>query len=133
MRVAVVDTSALLRLFIPDGPVPEGLEELLDDAWRAEATLCTPELALAEAGQALRRKEQSGALGSRKSLQILEAILELPLEIVGHGEIVADALDLARKHGVTVYDALFLALAVRRRAVLLTADRALEKAFARLG
>jgi hypothetical protein len=24
--IAVVDTSAVLRLFIPDGPIPDGLE-----------------------------------------------------------------------------------------------------------
>ena len=27
MKSFVVDTSALMRLYVPDGPVPDGLEE----------------------------------------------------------------------------------------------------------
>lgn len=129
MRVAVVDTSALLRLFVPDGPIPDGLEDFLDDAWRAEATLMTPELALAEVGQALMRKER--LIGRSRVDAILDAVLELPVEVVGHGELIADALDAARRLEITVYDALFVALATRRRCDLFTADRTLEKALVR--
>ena len=129
MKVAVLDTSALMRLFIPDGPVPAGLEDFLDSAWLAEANLCMPELTLAEAGQVLWRKEQSGLLRPKKAADILDAILQLPVEVVGHGGIIDDALDLARRYKVTVYDALFLALALERRGALFTSDKALEKVF----
>jgi hypothetical protein len=27
MKNVVIDTSALIRLYVPDGPIPEGLEE----------------------------------------------------------------------------------------------------------
>lgn len=40
----------------------------------------------------------------------------------------ADVLRLARTHGLTIYDALYLELALRGRAALLTLDRALARA-----
>ena len=48
MKVIVADTSALIRLYLPDGPIPDGFEDYVDSAWRAEATIVVPELALPE-------------------------------------------------------------------------------------
>jgi predicted nucleic acid-binding protein len=48
MRVYVLDISALVRLYVPDGPIPEGTEEAIEATWRAEAVALAPELALAE-------------------------------------------------------------------------------------
>ena len=64
MRAAVVDTSALIRLYVPDGPLPAGFEEALDAAWNAETVLLTTELALVEALQVLHRKEAAGFLAA---------------------------------------------------------------------
>ena len=50
MRAVVVDTSALIRLYVPDGPIPEGLEAAMGAAWRGEALLIAPDLLLAEVG-----------------------------------------------------------------------------------
>lgn len=35
MNSIVVDTSALMRLYLPDGPLPDNLENQLDSAWKA--------------------------------------------------------------------------------------------------
>jgi hypothetical protein len=56
------DTSALLRLFIPDGPIPEGLEERVTEAGRHEAVLLVPSMAFAGATQVLLKKERAGFL-----------------------------------------------------------------------
>ncbi len=53
MKIVVVDTTALIRPYIPDGPIPDGLEEHIASAWRAETTLIEPELVLAEFAQVL--------------------------------------------------------------------------------
>ena len=30
--IGIIDTSALIRLFIPDGPIPDGLEKFFNNA-----------------------------------------------------------------------------------------------------
>ncbi len=128
MRIAVLDTSALLRLFVPDGPVPEGVEEIVEQAWRAEAILLAPEQVLSEAAQVLLKKQEAGILEASEVEEILTSILSMPLETVGHREILADSLHLAEKRKLTVYDALFVVLASKRGAELFTADRKLARA-----
>lgn len=129
MRIAVLDTSAIVRLYVPDGPLPNGLEDYIGAAWRAEVSILTPELALAEVTQVLRKKEQAGFLEPGVVDEILTAIMTLPLEIIGHYDLLPDALSLSRMKNLTVYDSLFLALAIKKDAILITADKRLEKAF----
>jgi predicted nucleic acid-binding protein len=129
MKTIVLDTSALLRLFVPDGPLPAGLEDAIAAAARSEAVLLLPETALAEAAQVLLKKHRAGFLSLGDASEILEAILDLPLETVPDRSLVAEALVLAAAHKLTVYDSLFLTLAQRRNADLLTADLDLKKAF----
>jgi predicted nucleic acid-binding protein len=122
MKAFVVDTSALIRLFVPDGPIPNGLEDAVDLAWRGEAALLAPELALAEAAQVLCKKERAGYLSADESDAIRAEILGVPVDYTGHGGLLEDAVSIARDCDLTVYDALFLALANQRRAELITAD-----------
>jgi predicted nucleic acid-binding protein len=125
MKSFVVDTSALIRLYVPDGPLPPGLEEAVDLAWRGEAALFAPELALLEAAQVLLKKERAGYLTTEESTAVLGEIADLPLDLVGHRGLLGAAVALARERDLTVYDAVFVALAAARRAQLITADRAL--------
>ncbi len=129
MKIVIVDTSALVRLYVPDGPIPDGLEECLAAAWRGEMILMVPELALAEFIQVLWKKEQAGYLKSLEVDEIVAALLEVPIEVVGHHGILIDALSLARRYNLTVYDSLFLSLAMRKKAQLITADHRLKNAF----
>ncbi len=132
MKAVVIDTSALVRLYVPDGPLPSGLEATIDAAAQGEVVLLVPELALVEAVQVLRRKEEQGFLAPEETDEILGRLLALPLEVVGHRDLLWSALAVARDQGLTAYDALFLALARERRARLLTADQALADAEAAL-
>ena len=122
MRRFVVDTSALVRLYVPDGPLPEGLESAVASAWRTEAMLFVPDLALVELAQVLWKKEQRGHLTADEADAIRAAATELPLDVVGHRELLDAAVALAREHRLTVYDAIFLALARSRGAELISAD-----------
>lgn len=133
MKVTVIDTSALIRLYVPDGPVPSGLEDAIEDAWRGDGALLMPNLALVEAAQVLCKKEQRGFLSAEEVDEIFDAILDLPIETIGHRDLLVEALALARAHALTMYDALFLATAKARKAELITADAALRKAFKKLG
>jgi len=131
MRRIVLDTSALVRFYVPDGPMPAGLEAAVQSAWRSECVLLMPELALAEVGEVLRKKERARRLSAAEAGEILDAVLRLPIEYEGHRECVLDAAALARRERLTVYDALFVVLALRHSADLITADGLLAKAWRR--
>ena len=62
----------------------------------------------------------------------LDALAELPIQTDGDPNFRA-AMDLARKHGITFYDALYLELALRMTAELATLDNALARAAANEG
>lgn len=126
MKTAVADTSALIRLYVPDGPLPAGFESFVNSAWKAETILLAPSLALVESAQVLFRKQKRGHLSSEESEEIFTLLSNLPLIIVEVADLVPVAFNLARSHNTTVYDATFLALAKRHRAPLFTADRKLE-------
>lgn len=129
MKTVVLDTSALIRLYVPDGPLPKGLEEHIALAWQAEAVVIIPELALVEAAQVLWKKESAGYLESSEVDEICTCILELPLEIIGHYALLPDVFSIVRQHQLTAYDALFIVLAQKRKAGLITADQKLLKVF----
>lgn len=129
MKTIVVDTSALVRLYVPDGPIPDGLEEAVESAWRAEAVLLAPELALAEVGQVLHKKAGLRLLSADEVDEILSAVLDLPIDLVGHRELLQKAIEYARSYELTVYDALFLTLAGAHQAQLISADDELMAAW----
>ena len=111
MKVTVVDTSALLRLFIPDGPIPEHLEDRVAEAARHEALLLVPSLAFSEATQVLLKKERAGFLSPEEADLIRRAILAFPIEAIPDRDQIEAAHAIARREQLSVYDALFFALA----------------------
>lgn len=122
MRSWVLDTSAVMRLFIPDGPIPQGMEEAIESALRHEAVLLAPQLLLAEAGQVVRKKERAGYLSAAQGDEVLAAIKDLPVEYQPHGPLLGHAVEISRRSNLTVYDALFVALARERNSDIITAD-----------
>ncbi len=132
MTQFVLDTSALIRLYLPDGELPEGLSAAVDAAWRGDARLLAPELMLAEAGQVLRKKEGAGLLSAEEVDEVLQEVLGLPVHPLAHAPLLSAAVALARRTELTVYDALFLQAALRHRATLLTADKQLRATYERL-
>ncbi len=58
--IGVVDTSALIRLFIPYGPLPDGFDKFLRGVERGLNTAIAPELLVAEATNVINKKQKSG-------------------------------------------------------------------------
>jgi predicted nucleic acid-binding protein len=131
--IAVVETSAFLRLFLPDGPVPEGLENFMRGVERGENTAIAPELMLAEAANALNKKRHQGHLSSDETAELAALFCRMPVRYLGHRDLIAGAVKLAATCGLTVYDSLFLELARQKSARLFTADQRLAEAAGRLG
>jgi predicted nucleic acid-binding protein len=132
MKAVVLDTSALLRLLLPDGPLPAGTEDALHRAERGDLQLLTPELALAEGAQVLHKKRQQHYISAEEQKELLADLLSIPLQLFSHKPLLARAVELAEEQKLTVYDALFLALAEKYNAVLITADANLLRTAERL-
>lgn len=131
--IGVVDTSAIIRLFVPDGPVAEGLESFLLEVERGNAIALAPELMWAEAGNVLHKKHLRGELTQEEAEGLLDEIVALPIRPHSHASLLPSSFSLAQSQGMTIYDALFLALAESRGAVLFTADRQLHDAAHTMG
>ena len=132
MKAVVLDTSALMRLLLPDGPLPAGAEDAIYRAERGDLQLLTPELALAEGAQVLYKKRQQRYINADEQKELLADLLTIPLQLFSHKPLLGRAVALAEEQKLTVYDALFLALAEKYNAVLITADADLLRAAERL-
>lgn len=118
----VLDASALASWLMPD----ESGVDLVDLAAQHEI-FTAPWLIWAEIRNILVVSERRGRIASGISDQALEAIgrLGIVLDTDPSNTVV---MALARTHRLTAYDAVYLELALRQRAVLATHDAALKRA-----
>ena len=123
MKSVVVDSSVALKWFVPEVLTDEAVS-LLD----AGIELLAPDLLYPEAGNILWKKVGRGEIEPRDARDILAALGRVPLSVVSSSLLVEAALEIALAHRRTVYDALYVALAVARDAVFVTADDRLARA-----
>jgi predicted nucleic acid-binding protein len=65
--IGVVDTSALIPLFVPDGPLPNDFEGFLRGVERGINIAIAPELLLAEVANVINKKQLTGELSKSES------------------------------------------------------------------
>ncbi len=127
LKSVVLDTSAIIRLYVPDGPIPEELVETIENAERGETEILSPELLLAEFFQVLLKKENKGFLRSKEVDQICNSFMNLPIHFIAHVPLMTNALKISRQYDITIYDSLFLSLAKKSNSRIITADALMEK------
>ena len=125
MTPLVVDSSVAVKWFIPE-VLSDQAARMLDDSYE----LLAPDLLISEFGNVLWKKIRRGEIVTSEAREILSAFRRVPLEIHPGLELVEAALEIAVAHGRTVYDALYVALAVAQDCPLVTADDRLAQAFA---
>jgi predicted nucleic acid-binding protein len=129
----VVDTSALLRLYLADGPLPPSLEPAMQRGCRGDALLLVPDLCLLECASVLLKQVQRTLLTPEEAQALLADLLQLPLRCTPAADLVNASLEIATKQSLSVSDACYLALALRHGAALITADEQLAKVARFLG
>ena len=129
----VIDTSALIRLYVPDGPLHPEIETAFNRASSGTELVLAPQLLLAEAVNVLLRKRRRGELTAQEMGELLPALVTLPIRLCEHAPLIFPACALAEAHALSVYDALYLALAEQHGARLITSDEALDKVARNLG
>jgi predicted nucleic acid-binding protein len=84
-----------------------------------------PELLAIEVASALLKYVRAGSLAAADAGDLVDELLRSPLELRPLKPLARAALEAAGRLGISVYDASYLVLAEREKAVLLTADRRL--------
>jgi predicted nucleic acid-binding protein len=117
----VLDASAAVRAL---APVDDGGFAL--QARLLEERCVAPHLVDAEVGHVLRRRVAAGDIEAPNAEAALMALNALVVERYPHGTLARAAWGL--RHNFSYYDALYVALAARLRAPLLTTDKRLANA-----
>jgi len=118
----VLDASAAVRLVMGDPEAGQWAQQLA----RAPLVLA-PELMLSEVANTLWKLHRAGSLGDQDPHELLGDARDLVDQIEPDRHLQVEALALACHLDHPVYDCLYLALARREAAGLLTADQRLQK------
>ena len=123
MSAVVVDASVAVKWFLPE-PYAQAARRVL----AGRRTLLAPDLIWAEVGNVLWKRLQWAEITRDVAERILRDFRRFPLRTDAAKRLLEPAWALAAQWGVSVYDGLYLALAISRRCRLVTADRSLIEA-----
>jgi len=122
----VVDASVAIKWFLP---------ELYGDAalrlLREGHSLVAPDLLFPEVGNVLWKRVRRREATAKEAGAALDALVALPLEVHPSQAMMPVAFEIACATARTVYDSLYLALAILRECPMVTADRKLHEALER--
>ena len=118
----VLDASAAVRLILGD-PAAAAMAEQIREA----AVVLAPELMLTELANTLWKLQKAGHLADLDPQQLLAEARDLVDRVEADRHLQAEALALACHHDHPVYDCLYLTLARREAATLISLDRRLQQ------
>ena len=125
---AVLDASCFLRAVLDD---LEDAQRWMDALGSGSTEALSSELLYAEVSHALVRQTRLGLIAPDYAVRVVREVAELPIRSTPCRLLAEPSYAMALEHGVTAYDAQYLALAEAEDAVLVTADRGLAAAASR--
>ncbi len=127
MKNYVIDASIAVKWYIPE-PLCEAADQYLQLYKENQAILWAPDLLIIEVGNVLWKKMRTSEITGDDARAILHALtVYCPLKLLPASDLLPAALDLALALGLTVYDSLYLAMAIAVSAELVTADSEIVK------
>lgn len=132
MTTVVVDASVAVKWCLPsrrEELVAEA-EELLASSRRDEVRFLVPDLFWVELANALWKAVRRAEMSSDNAASAMSFMRDLGIATLPSLDLVPQALDLAISHSRTVYDSLYVALAIQSDSELITADERLANVLA---
>ena len=117
MTALVVDSSVAVKWFVPE-VLSDQAVRLLDGSFE----LLAPDLLFPECGNVLWKKISRAEIGIEEARDIVHALGRVPMRVVESGRLLEAALEIATTFRRTVYDSLYVALAVARDCAFVTTD-----------
>lgn len=132
MNCFVIDSSVALAWILPDEQ--DARTDSLADALES-APACAPALWSLEVGNALLTAQRRKRLTDREAERLFKALEALPIEFdsAPPAKVASAVFALAKKLGLTAYDAAYVELAKRRSLPLATLDSALAEGARKVG
>ena len=132
MSLLVVDASVATKWFLPENGealVSQALE-LLDAYEKQEARFVVPDLFYVEIASAIWKAARIGRIPRAFGDQALVLLTQREFPTVPSLKLLDHAFQIATDHGRSVYDSLYVALAVQTNSQLITADERLANSLA---
>jgi predicted nucleic acid-binding protein len=123
MKHLVVDASVAIKWFLPEVHSIAAVRLL-----ESHIAFSAPDLILPELGNALWKRIRRGEMTRGDASEIISAMERIGIEITPSMSLLPPALDLAHALNRTVYDCLYLSLAIARDCQVVTADRKFHSA-----
>jgi len=121
----VLDASAVAKWFVEEDESRE-MRWIRDLYLKGAVTIYVPSLLFTELANALKRVE---GLDSTDVINAVKALRNLRLKVVSDLEVLDKAIEVAFSHDITVYDAVYVALAEATGSKLVTYDKELLNKF----
>lgn len=117
MSRLVVDASVAVKWFLSE-PHSEHAQRVLN----GDHELLAPEFLIAEFGNVFWKRIRAGEITEEEAIAAVSVLLQTPLQFRPAGPLILPALEIASRTQRSVYDSLYLALAVLEKICLVTAD-----------
>ena len=133
MKRYVVDASTTLKWIFDDEEDVVAARKLLSDYLLGQVLLFVPSLWLVEVANAIKAAVLSGRVSRKKGESLLELILNAKPKIISFDSYVKTAFVNACKYKISVYDSVYLTIALENETPFITADKKLFSALKKLG
>ena len=132
MIAYVLDASVAAKWFLPAGQETLASEalQMLRDFGHGQIRLIVPDLFWPEFGNILWKAVRIGRISRKTAEESIEAIENIELATVPSGPLLRNAFAIAITSERTVYDGVYVALAIASGTPLVTADERLANALA---
>jgi predicted nucleic acid-binding protein len=132
VSLVVVDAGVAAKWFLPEDreALVSQAAALLDEYDRDEVRFVVPDLFYVETASAIWKAVRAGRVSQAFGDRAFELLTQRKFPTVPSQKLLDKAFQIAVAHGRTVYDCLYVALAVKINSQLITADERLANALA---
>ena len=123
MKARVIDAGVIAAAFFQERFAQVAVALLASDR-----PLHAPDLIMAEFANVIWKRQRRNEIDNTEAAELLADFRSLPLRVTSSNELIESAFELALRTGQTVYDCLYLALAIRTKSIMATADKRLVNA-----